>query len=148
MSETQLPPEEDLSDSLNEQRQLSYGAGLVFVFLMGAVFTAHFHTLPYWQRLEFVAVFLCSVLSMIFLLAPAAQHRVMRPLKDRKKFKRKSTLFIKLGLVTMPLSWVLATHLVVTIAWGFVEATVIAPIIGSIILYVWWIYPLMNKDEA
>jgi hypothetical protein len=46
-----------------------------------------------------VVMFLCTMTSFVLFMAPAAQHRLMRPLKDRAAFKRSANRPIIIGLV-------------------------------------------------
>ena len=81
-------PDEDLSDLLNEIRLLLPGTLLLVAFLIALPFNPGYTRVSQFDNAVYVALFLCAILSLLLFAAPAAQHRLMSPLRDRAAFKR------------------------------------------------------------
>ncbi|MDQ3693091.1 MAG: DUF6328 family protein [Chloroflexota bacterium] len=133
----------DLGDLLQELRVLLPGAQTLTAFLIILPFNTGFSQIQQQEKLIYLATFLCSVCSLVLFTAPAAQHRLQRPLRDREGFKNSATHLIIAGMIPLSAALILATHLVIAqvlasvwIAW--VAAGVVAVLIGL----VWWLHPL------
>ncbi len=132
----------DLSDMLNEMRVLLPGAQTLTAFLIILPFNSGFAEIRNEEKAVYVVTFLCSLLSLVLFTAPAAQHRLQRPLRDREGFKNMATRYIIAGLVPLSIALVLATQLVLSevIAARWASWT-IAGGLAAIILLLWWIAP-------
>ncbi len=135
----------DLSDLLQELRILLPGAQVLTAFLIILPFSTGFAKIQRTEQWVYVATFACSVVSLALFTAPAAQHRLERPLRDRERFKRDATRLIILGLIPLSVAVVLATQLVVNEAIGRDVGFVVAAIVGSVIALTWWLLPLNHR---
>jgi hypothetical protein len=138
----QEAPDGSLSDMLNEMRVLLPGAQTLTAFLIIVPFNASFQDVAASDRWVYVITFLCSLIALLLFAAPAAHHRLERPLIDREGFKNYATRFILAGLVFLSIALVLATELVIArvyaenyISWG------VAGLVALLVLIVWWILP-------
>ncbi len=138
----------DLSDLLAELRVLLPGAQTLTAFLIILPFNAGFAQIQQGEQYVYLATFLCSVTSLVLFTAPAAQHRVLRPLPDRERFKLTANRLIVAGLVPLSLALILATQLVMAevlhhpgVAWGIAGG--VAVLIGV----AWWVAPLRKKAQ-
>src|SRR5512134_1162007 len=77
----------DLGDMLQEMRVLIQGAQVLTAFLIILPFNQGFEKIDDAERWVYLTTFLCSVTSLVLFSAPAAMHRVIRPLRDRERFK-------------------------------------------------------------
>jgi hypothetical protein len=134
--------DESLSDMLNEMRVLLPGAQTLTAFLIIVPFNSSFQDLGRSDRLVYVITFLCSLIALLLFAAPAAHHRLERPLIDRAGFKDFATRFILAGLFFLSVALVLATELVIaqvwtqnSISWG------VAGLVALLVLTVWWLLP-------
>ena len=64
-------------------------------------------------------------------IAPAAQHRLMRPLRDRAAFKRSVNRQVIIGLVPLSLAITLATFFVISNVVSNLAAGIVAGIAGA-----------------
>jgi hypothetical protein len=138
--------DEDLSELLQELRVLLPGTQTLTAFLIILPFNSGFADIQRGEKFVYLATFLCSLASLILFAAPAAQHRLQRPLRDREAFKHRANQLVVTGLVLLSLALVLATQLVldqvmrsVWIAWGGAGA------VALLILAIWWLIPLRTK---
>ena len=138
--------DEDLSELLQELRVLLPGTQTLTAFLIILPFNSGFADIQRGEKFVYLATFLCSLASLILFAAPAAQHRLQRPLRDREAFKHRANQLVVAGLVLLSLALILATQLVldqvmrsVWIAWGGAGA------VALLILAIWWLIPLRTK---
>ena len=138
--------DEDLSDLLQELRVLLPGTQMLTAFLIILPFNSGFADIQRGEKYVYLATFLCSVTSLVLFAAPAAQHRLQRPLLDREAFKHRANELVIAGLVMLSFALVLATQLVLDevlqIDW---LAWVAAGAVALLILFIWWIAPLRTK---
>jgi hypothetical protein len=136
---------ESLGDTLQETRILLQGSQILVAFLISVPFTARFHEAAATQKGVFLATFATAVASLILFSAPAAIHRLARPLHDRRRYKRVATAVLVIGLVPLSASLVLATDLVVSLVvgdrWALVAAGVAAVLTGV----AWWVVPIVYR---
>ncbi len=135
----------DLSDLLQELRVLLPGIQTLTGFLIILPFSQGFSKIGQNEQWVYLALFICSISSLVLFTAPAAQHRLERPLRDRVRFKRDATRLIIIGLVPLSLALILATHLVVREVGGRWPGIIIAGIVAIIIALTWWWLPLLHR---
>ncbi len=140
--ETREKDDGDLSDLLGELRVLLPGAQTLTAFLIILPFNNGFERIAGEEKTVNVITFLCSVLSLVLFTAPAAQHRLQRPLRDRREFKSTATRLIIAGLVPLSVALILATQLVISeVVPNRIVPWAISGILATIILILWWIVP-------
>src|SRR5215203_1583473 len=81
----------DLSDMLSELRILLPGAQMLTAFLIILPFNGGARQIIQGESQAFLATFFFALTSLVLLSAPAIQHRLMRPLISRERFKRLAT---------------------------------------------------------
>jgi len=79
--------------------------------------------------------------SLVLLSAPAIQHRIMRPLNDRERFKRVADRIMMAGAFTLALAFVLGTNLVISEVFGHLAGIIACSIMAVLIIVMWWIMP-------
>lgn len=131
---------QSLTDMQQELRILLPGAQILTAFLILLPFNAGFERVQRVEKGIFLAAFACSLASLIFLSAPAARHRLERPLvgADRVRFKDASNRLILAGLAALSLGLALVTHLVVSEIVGGLASTVAAVVVLLLIGVIWW----------
>lgn len=140
-----LDHDEDLSDLLNELRALVTGSQMLTGFLMILPFSQGFKAIEPPERPIFTAAFICALLSLILFIAPAAQHRLRRPIPDKEAFKRSATRHTILGLVPFSVALTLACQLVISSVMGDPFALVLSAVIALAIVTYWWAIPLIKR---
>jgi uncharacterized membrane protein len=135
----------DFSDMLSEMRILLPGAQMLSAFLIILPFNTGFSKIVHLEKQLFLATFLFSLASLVLLSAPAIQHRLMRPLKDRAGFKRVATRQIVAGAFALAIALVLGTNLVMSEVFGLTIGLIVSALMAVLILCVWWLLPLWLK---
>lgn len=131
----------DLSDLLSELRILLPGAQMLTAFLIILPFNGGFAKIVQAEKVVFLATFFLSMTSLVLLSAPAIQHRIMRPLNDRERFKRVADRIMMAGAFTLALAFVLGTNLVISEVFGHLAGIVACSIMAVLIIVMWWIMP-------
>jgi len=100
------------------------------------------------ERYVYLATFLYALVSLIFFAAPAAQHRLQRPLIDREGFKHRANRLVVAGLAFLSVALCLATQLVLDevlhLAWLYWATAAVVALLISII---WWAIPLRSRGR-
>jgi hypothetical protein len=135
----------DFSDMLSEMRILLPGAQMLSAFLIILPFNGGFAQIVHTEKLLFLATFFLSLTSLVLLSAPAIQHRLMRPLKDRARFKRMATRQIVAGALALAVALVLGTDLVISEVFGATVGIIMAALMAVLIAVFWWLMPAYLK---
>lgn len=138
----------DLTDMLGELRVLLPGAQTLTTFLIILPFNGGFAGIRDEEKIVYAITFICSVISLIIFTAPAAQHRLQRPLRDREGFKNLASRLIVIGLIPLSIAIVLAAQLVMSevIATRWASWS-IAGGLALLILGLWWIMPRWRQQQ-
>ena len=144
-SEQEPGSPQDLSELLEEVRILQQSAQMLTAFLILLPFSAGFAKIGPLERWIYLATFLAAVTSLVCLSAPAAQHRLERPLLDREQFKNAATRTVLVGLACLSLALGLATLLVVTEVLGILAGRLVALVVSASIAVLWWTVPLWRR---
>lgn len=139
--------EQKMDDMLQELRILLQGVQVLTAFLIILPFSAGFEKVEQAEKWVYLVIFICSVSSLVLFSAPAAQHRLERPLMDRVRFKEISTRMIIIGMVPFSLALVLVSQLVVSEVLGMTESFIVAGIVAVLIGSIWWLLPLARKQK-
>lgn len=135
----------DFTDLLSETRILLPGAQMLSAFLVILPFNTGFAQIVHVEKLLFLATFFFSLTSLVLLSAPAIQHRLMRPLKDRARFKRVATRQVVAGAFALAIALVLGTNLVISEVFGAAIGLLMSALMALLILCAWWLLPLWLK---
>lgn len=140
--------DQDLTDLLGELRILLPGVQTLTAFLIILPFQGEFAAISRAEEWSYLAMFVCSISSLVLFTAPAAYHRLVRPLRDRERFKRDATRMVVIGLVPLSLALTLATHLVITRVAGTIPGLVVSAVVAALILAIWWLLPLRDRRRG
>jgi hypothetical protein len=146
-SDSEASEKGSLNDMLQELRILLQGAQVLTAFLILLPFNQGFDKIHDIEKWIYTATFLCSITSLIFFSAPAAHHRLARPLVNRELFNTFATRMILVGLVALSFALILATQLVVSQVVGAVISVYVTAFVSLLILIIWWLFPLKYKEK-
>jgi predicted membrane-bound spermidine synthase len=139
------PSDDDLTDILSEIRLLIPGTQILVAFLIVLPFNSGFTRVSSIDKTVYVVMFVCAMTSLLLFIAPAAQHRLMRPLRDRAAFKRSVNRQVIIGLVPLSLAITLATFFVISNVVSNLVAGILAGLVGLVIALLWWIIPMRSR---
>jgi hypothetical protein len=147
-TDADLPEDGDFSDMLSEMRIVLPGAQMLAAFLIILPFNGGFRHIVQTEKYVFLATLFFALSSLILLSAPAVQHRVMRPLMDRERFKHYASMQIIAGSAALGIALALGTNLVVSEVFGHRVGLLAAGIIGTVLLGIWWVLPIWLKRNT
>lgn len=139
--------ERSLNEMLQELRVLQQGSQILAGFLVLLPFSEGFSKIAPFEKWVYIVAFIASIISLICFSAPAAQHRIERPLKHRVKFKRLSTRIIVAGTIALSVALMSTTQLVLNEVVGDRWAGLGTAMIGALIVVIWWLMPLFKKAK-
>jgi ABC-type multidrug transport system permease subunit len=137
----------DLGDMLNELRILLPSAQLLTAFLITLPFNSGFAEVIQSEKWVFIATFLCSMISLVMFSAPAVQHRLLRPLYDRQRFKQFASHELLVGSIALAFALILATELVLAEVFGHLLGIALAGSVGGLIGLLWWALPRFLRGK-
>jgi hypothetical protein len=146
-SNSEASEEGNLNEMLQELRILLQGAQVLTAFLVVVPFNQSFINIHEIEKWVYSATFLCSITSLVFFSAPAALHRLARPLVDRVLFKKFATRMILVGLVFLSFALILVTQLVASQVIGPMVSILVTTFVSLLILIVWWLFPLAHRHR-
>ncbi|MGQ3051931.1 MAG: DUF6328 family protein [Roseateles sp.] len=139
----------DLTDMLGELRVLLPTAQLLSAFLIAVPFAPGFRSIVQAEKNVFLATFMLSVASLVLFTAPAVQHRLMRPLRQRANFKVRASRQMLFGAALLAAALVLATQFVLSEVLGHTVGNIAAGIVGLLIGAMWLLVPLSwNRRQS
>lgn len=136
----------NLTELLTETRIILPGTEVFLAFLMTMPFTARFGLLDDSQRLVFMSTFFATLLAVACFVAPAAYHRIARPIRHKARFKVFANRFIVAGLAFASVAFVLVTYLVTSVV-APTARTIAAAAMAVVILTLWWVVPLVRAHD-
>lgn len=136
-----------LNEMLQELRVLQQGSQILVGFLVLLPFSEGFAKIAPFEKWVYIVAFIASIISLICFSAPAAQHRVERPLRHRVKFKRLSTRIIIAGTIALSIALTSTTQLVLNEVVGEGWSYIGTAVIGLLISIIWWLIPLLKKTK-
>lgn len=142
------PTESDLNEMLEELRVLLPGSQLLTAFLVMLPFNSGFNQIIQIDKWIFMATFIFSVASLILFTAPAVQHRLMRPLRNRLKFKQFASRQMIAGAIALSFALVLGADLVMSVVFGHLVGNTITAFVAFIICILWWLLPVIWKSRG
>ncbi|MBS2014076.1 MAG: hypothetical protein JST00_14395 [Deltaproteobacteria bacterium] len=137
----------DLGELLSETRILLPGTEIFLAFLTTLPFTNRFDQLSKTEHGVYVCTFFATLVSFVLMVAPAAYHRVARPIHDKERFKNFANVLLVVGLVPISVSVVLTTFLVTSMVLGDRHAIWGAVAMGVVVAVLWWAVPLGRAHD-
>lgn len=139
---------EPFDDLLQEIRVLLSGSQVLTAFLVTLPFSSGFARLDATERNVYAATFLAALLSLILFATPAAYHRLMWPVPNRRRFKQLGTQLVVVGLIPLSASWILATHLVLGEVLNNRLSNIITTFVALVVGALWWAWPLIRRART
>jgi hypothetical protein len=137
--------QKSLNEMLQELRVLQQGSQILVGFFVLLPFSEGFVKISQFEKWVYMIAFISSVITLICFSAPAAQHRIERPLRHRVKFKLQSNRIIVAGTVALSVAFISTTQLVSNEALGPELSSVATTGIAVLIGLIWWLMPLSQR---
>jgi amino acid transporter len=135
----------ELGELLQELRVALPGVQVLFGFLLTVPFSngfAHANTFHRWLLLLALGT---AALSICFLVAPAAQHRILFRSQSKARLLHRSNEFAITGVVFLAISITVCMVLVVDYLFHLWIATLCASLIAAVLAFFWLVQPLWYR---
>lgn len=135
----------ELNELSGELRTVVPAATVLLAFLLTVPFAAEFPTLSGRQRNIYTVAFLATAMSLVFLLAETAYHRVCGKPYDKGALVRTAGRQLVVGLVLIGVAIVAVVLLVIDVLFGLVAAVAIAAPLVLLAGVTWFLIPLRRR---
>ncbi len=129
----------------HELRAIIPGVEVLFAFLLTVAFSERFEILTTAQQGIFFATFLCSGLSLVLLLAPAAFHRVRFRQGDKEAMMRAANVEAIAALALLSAAMSGSVFLITDILYGRWAAYTASSALFVVACALWWGHPLSRN---
>jgi hypothetical protein len=136
----------ELSELLNELRISLPGVQVLFAFLLTVPFQQNFQRVNEFQRNVYHATLLMSALSIVLLVAPAAQHRMLFRKQDKEPMLFRFNKYAIAGQLCLGAALTGALLLVTSYLFGTPRAVVTTVVTVLFVLVFWVIWPLLRRE--
>ncbi len=143
----ELHEDGDLSDMLSELRILLPGAQMLTAFLIILPFNGGARQIIHAERYVFLVTFFFALTALVLLSAPAIQHRLMRPLISKSRFKRMASRQIVAGSCALGIAFILGTNLVISEVFGTMTGIIAGATMATLIGSAWLALPMYLKRK-
>ncbi|HEY7122030.1 MAG TPA: DUF6328 family protein [Solirubrobacterales bacterium] len=134
----------ELIELLNELRVALPGVQVLFAFLLAVPFAQGFtHTTDFQRALFFVVMALTAV-SLAFLIAPSAWHRLRFRQKDKERILRASNKMSIAGLSFLALAMTGAVMLIADFIYSPTLTIVSGALAAVVYGLLWYVLPLLG----
>ncbi|MEX0851068.1 MAG: DUF6328 family protein [Gaiellaceae bacterium] len=130
--------EREHGELLEELRALIPGAEVLFGFLLAIRFTGQFGDLTDTQRYVYYVTLLSTAAALVFLLAPAAYHRIRFRAGDKEYMVSKGNREAIAGSASISVAFTGVIYLVTDLVFGTVQAALVAAGFFALIAWLWW----------
>lgn len=130
--------EREHGELLEELRSLIPGAEVLFGFLLAIRFTGQFGDLTEIQRYVYYVTLLSTAAALVFLLAPAAYHRIRFRAGDKEYMVRKGNREAIAGSASIAVAITGVIYLVTDLVFGTLQAVLVAAAFFALIAWRWW----------
>ncbi len=136
----------ELGELLNELRVALPGVQVLFGFLLTVPFQQRF-TVDAFERGVYYATLVASALSVVLLVAPAAQHRLLFRKQDKEPMLLRFNRYAIAGLLCLGLALSGAVLLVTSYLFGTGGAAATTAITAVLIGTLWVVIPLRRRSS-
>jgi hypothetical protein len=136
--EEELKLEDKIVQVLTEARVVIPGAQALVGFQLAITLMDAYEKLPRSSKELHLAAIVADVLAVIFLMAPAAYHRIVERGEDSERFHRFASTMVLLALAVLPPAFALDLAVVVRKQTESVSAATAAGVSAAVFFYGLW----------
>ena len=138
----------ELVELLNGLRVILPGAQVLFAFLLTIPFATRFVETDAFQRDVLLVTALAAVVSIVLLIAPAAQHRVLFRTTAKERMLHRANRFAIAGVSSLGLAMISALMLILDFIFPRALAIGICVAIAGLLIWSWQIQPMIDRARA
>jgi hypothetical protein len=135
----------ELIELLNEMRVAIPGVQVLFAFLLTLPFTQRFGTLTDRQTAVYFAAFALATVASVFLIAPAAHHRITWRLPDKEPLLVRAGRLMIAGTAALAVAMALSVYLIADVLFRAGVAALLAATAIGFITWMWFGWPIVIR---
>ena len=152
MPEPGESPEErvnrELIELLNELRVALPGVQVLFAFLLAVPFSQRFADVTDLQKDAYMVALLCTMAGSVFLIAPAAHHRIRFRDPDKESLLKLSNAFAIVGTGFLAVAMTAVVFLVSDLLFQDPLTILLTSVTAGLFAVVWFVLPLLSKTRS
>lgn len=135
----------ELIELLNELRVALPGVQVLFAFLLAVPFSQRFGQVTDVQKDAYMVALLCTLSGSVFLMAPAAHHRIRFRDPDKESLLKVANAFAIVGTVFLAVGMTAVVFLVTDLLFKDPLTAVLTGLTAGLFAVVWFALPLLSK---
>lgn len=135
----------ELLELLNELRVAMPGVQVLFGFLLTVPFQQGFKRISDFQETVYVTTLILAAVATIFLIAPAAAHRILFRERDKERLVKVGGAQLLVGLGLLAAAMTGAVVLVTDVIFQSTTVVVLAAPLALLFAITWFVGPLARK---
>ena len=135
----------ELIELLNELRVALPGVQVLFAFLLAVPFSQRFAEVTDVQKDSYMVALLCTMAGSVFLMAPAAHHRIRFRDPDKESLLKLSNAFAIVGTVFLAVGMTAVVFLVTDLLFKDPVTALVSGLTAGLFAVVWFLLPLLSK---
>jgi FtsH-binding integral membrane protein len=138
----------NLDQLLQELRVVLPGVQVLFAFLLAVPFSTRFNRVDQFDRVVFFIALIFATISVVLLLSPSIQHRILFRHDQKPYLVRTGTVLTIAGMTALALSMTLSLVLVAHFLYGVWAAAFVGGAAVVAIGTVWYAIPIGRRRHA
>jgi hypothetical protein len=138
----------NLEQLLQELRVVLPGVQVLFAFLLAVPFSTRFNEVDGFERVVFFVALIFTAISVVLLMAPSIQHRILFRHDQKPYLVRTGTLLTIAGMTALAVAMTLAIVLVADFLYGYWAASIVALVAVASIATIWYALPIDRRRHA
>jgi FtsH-binding integral membrane protein len=151
-----VPDEETQKDRLNrnldqllqELRVAIPGVQVLFAFLLAVPFSTRFNRVDQFERVIFFIALVFAAVSVVLLMAPSIQHRILFRHDEKHFLVHAGTNFAIAGMTALAVAMTLSLVLVAHFLYGIWAAVIAAAAAFAAFASIWYAIPIDRRRHA
>ena len=135
----------ELIELLNELRVALPGVQVLFAFLLAVPFSQRFAEVTDVQKDAYMVALLCTMAGSVFLIAPAAHHRIRFRDPDKESLLKLSNAFAIVGTGFLAIGMTAVVFLVTDLLFKDTVTALLTGVTAALFAVVWFVLPLLSK---
>jgi hypothetical protein len=133
-----------LIELLNELRVALTGVQIMFAFLLTVPFTQRFAQVTKFQRYVYFVTLLCAAVSVAFLIAPSAHHRILFRRHQKHRLVMLGSTLMIVGLLFLALAMTGVILLITDVLFRTGTVVAVTAALGTLFAGLWYVVPLLR----
>jgi Family of unknown function (DUF6328) len=138
----------NFTELLQELRVAQTGVQILFAFLVTLPFSQRFGTVTANQKALYLIALIAAALSMVCLVAPVSQHRILFGQGLKPELVQSGSRFAYTGTAFLLVAVIVALLLIVDVVAGVPAAIGVCVVIGAGAIVAWYALPLRLRRRA